>query len=338
MLKTLQAGRAIAAICVAAFHLSLMMGESRYGGIAVFREYTYFGSHGVDFFFVLSGFIILFAHSKDIGQPTAWKSYIYRRFIRLYPIYWLYTFVFVLMFAILGGAGAKLPSSIGDWVTSLSLIRFTDGAPPLPVAWTLFHELAFYAAFSFLILNRKLGLLVLGIFMLCSIAYFQYPTESARTAGNVYTAAYNLYFLLGMGAFCLYRTAGRGITEFIIGLCCSIAVIANFPLPANLSWLMLVIGFSFMLTGITKFEKTGNLHVPYLLVFIGDASYTIYLTHSNLEGALMKIASKAHLPTIIGTEATFLFVLVGTIALGCLAYRLIELPLLTALRKKHSKQ
>src|SRR5882762_91392 len=118
MLKALQAGRALAAISVAAFHLSLMMGLDRYGGQAVFREYTKLGNLGVDFFFVLSGFIILFAHVDDIGKSDAWGAYVYRRFVRLFPIYWLYTGTFVLLLALVGGTDAKMPTTLGDWITS----------------------------------------------------------------------------------------------------------------------------------------------------------------------------------------------------------------------------
>lgn len=103
MLKTLQAGRGIAAISVAAYHLSITMGNPRYGGNAAFQAYTNAGDRGVDFFFVLSGFIILFAHIADIGHPEACGRYAYRRFARLFPIYWLYTAIFVLLLFVVGG-------------------------------------------------------------------------------------------------------------------------------------------------------------------------------------------------------------------------------------------
>ena len=119
MLQTLQAGRALAAISVAAFHLSITMGVERYGGVPVFQEFTQHGSRGVDFFFVLSGFIILFAHVGDIDKPRAWGEYIYRRFVRLFPIYWLYTAGFVALLALGFGTQADMPTSVADWLTSL---------------------------------------------------------------------------------------------------------------------------------------------------------------------------------------------------------------------------
>jgi len=315
-----------------------MMGLNRYGGQAVFHEYTKLGNLGVDFFFVLSGFIILFAHVDDIGKSDAWGVYVYRRFVRLFPIYWLYTGTFVLLLALVGGTDAKMPTTLGDWITSLSLIRFTDGSPPLEVAWTLFHELAFYAVFSILILNYRAGLAAFGVFMFVSVFFYHYPPATARTPFNVYTAAYNLYFVFGMGAFWLYRRGGHGVAELILGIFLSTAALVTMPLPHDLSPLLTVFGFALVLAGATKLELSGHSYIPSFLGVIGDASYTIYLVHVSFEGVLLKIAMKAHLHQIIGAGATYIAVLTGTIALGCLAYFAIERPLLKTLRRTNERK
>ncbi|MGZ5201292.1 MAG: acyltransferase family protein [Telluria sp.] len=334
MIKTLQAGRALAAISVAAFHLSLNMGASRYGGTPVFRDVTQYGKHGVDFFFVLSGFIILFAHSRDIGHPSAWGNYLYRRFVRVYPIYWLYTLVFVLVLMVAGGTDASMPGNLPDWLTSLTLVRFTPVAPPLGQAWTLFHEVTFYAVFSVLILNRKLGLLALGAFMV--VAFVFYPAEAGelpRTAFNVYTSDYNLYFLCGMGAFLLYRKGGNGPAEALCGAAMAVVALAIAALPVPLARLLLASGLALMLSGLATLETTGRLGIQGWLAFAGDASYSIYLTHINVEGVLLKITARLHANALLGPHIVFFIVLAATIAAGCLAYVLAERPLLKLLRR-----
>ena len=337
MLQVLQAGRALAAISVAAFHLSIFMGLDRYGGNAVFRDFTSQGNRGVDFFFVLSGFIILFAHVHDIGKPAAWKEYAYRRFVRLYPIYWVYTGVFVLLLSLGLGTDAKYPSNAGDWLTSLTLIRFTDGAPPLLVAWTLFHEMAFYAAFSILILSKRIGIIVLSLAACVCLALYHFPETNDRNAFNVYTAAYNLYFLFGMGAYWLYKRGGRGIIEFVAGLCIALAAL-TISIPFDLSSIVLVAGFSLIVAGATKLEMAGYIKVPVFLAFIGNASYSLYLVHESLEGLLLKIARKTHFYDAAGPEVTYVVVLAATVALGCLTYALVEKPLLAALHRLHKKK
>ena len=333
MIKTLQAGRAIAALCVAAFHLSIMMGSPRYGGEEIFGAYTRQGNRGVDFFFVLSGFIILFAHFKDIGKPEALSNYIYRRFARLFPIYWLYTIVFVGLLAIVGGTDAKMPSGAIDWITSLTLIRFTDVTPPLPVAWTLFHEVAFYATFATLIFNRRLGVTAFLLVIVISIIFYDFPTQESNTPFNVYTSAYNLYFLFGMGAYWLYRRGGSGILEFTFGLVIFSLTIAEVLIPNQILPITMALGMALLLAAATKLEASGKIKLPNFIAIVGDASYTIYLTHLNFQGNILKFMKASKLQSIAGNEITYFIVLIGTIALGCLAYFLIEKPLLGFLRK-----
>lgn len=331
-IKTFQAGRALAALAVVVFHLSIMMGLPRYGGQAIYREFTQLGNRGVDFFFVLSGFIILFAHAGDLGQPVRWGHYAQRRFIRLFPIYWLYTGVYVLALSFTGGTDASMPGTWADWLTSLTLIRFTDANPPLGVAWTLFHELAFYAAFSVLIISRRAGVLALALFMGLALAFFHFPGETGRNAFTTYTAAYNLYFVFGMGAYGLYRRGGSGGPELLIGLVLAGWALFGMPGQFQAASMLLAFGLALLLAGAVKLESSGWLPIPAVLAFMGDASYSIYLTHVSLEGAWLKAAMKWHWHEHLGPEATFVVVLAGTVALGCLAYVMVEKPLLQALR------
>lgn len=332
-IKTLQAGRALAAISVAAFHLSLLMGNERYGGTEVFRDFTRHGNLGVDFFFVLSGFIILFAHAKDIGHPIRWREYLSRRFVRVFPVYWLYTAVFVALLLFGVGTDAKYPSGLQDWATSLTLIRFSDVSPPLEVAWTLFHEIAFYATFSLLLLSKRLGIVALGIFGLTCLAFYHIPPNTAYTAANVYSSGMNLHFFFGMGAFWLFKRGGAGVFEALIGTFV-VLVTGIFLIEHDISHLFLGLGFGLTLAGFSKMEIAGRIRVPALLGLVGDASYSIYLTHVSLEGALLKVINKLSIQTMLGNELTYALVLSMTIFLGTCAYLWVERPLLMALRKR----
>jgi exopolysaccharide production protein ExoZ len=337
VLNVLQAGRAIAATAVAAFHLSISMGLERYGGEAVFRDFTRYGDRGVDFFFILSGFIILFAHVGDIGRPQRWGEYVYRRFVRLFPIYWLYTagFCFLLLLGL--GTDARMPKELLDWITSLTLIRFSDATPPIPPAWTLFHELAFYAMFSLLILNKRLGIGAMAAWALVCVVLYHIPDNNERTPFNVYTAALNLWFLFGMGAYWLFRQPGRGLIEIIAGLVIATLAIAV-PWPPGFQPIILVLGLALLTAGAAKMERQGGIRVPYFLAYIGNASYTIYLAHLSLEGLLLKIAMQLSLIELLGATAVYLLVLAGTVGLGCLAYALVEKPMLEGLRRYRKRR
>jgi exopolysaccharide production protein ExoZ len=327
LLQSLQVARALAAGGVAAFHLSLMMGEDRYGGRAVFGEFTSRGNLGVDFFFVLSGFIILFAHAADIEKPGAWRDYLKRRIVRLYPVYWLYTGVFVALLAIIGGTDATAPTSAVDWLGTLTLVRFSAVMPPLPVTWSLFHEIAFYAMFLLLLINRTIGIAAFAVWALACAVFFHHLIDVTPTPWNAYTAACNLWFFFGMGACLLYWRLASGWWPAIAGLAI-VAFAATLNMDHKLWPLLLVTGFALAVAGIAKLEDAGWFSCPRWLVYVGNASYSIYLTHESLAGVLLKATIKTGAFKWLGGEAAYLLVLPATIALGCLAYATVERPLL----------
>lgn len=327
-LDSLQACRAVAAISVAAFHLSVMMGEPRYGGTSVFLSLTKHGYLGVDFFFVLSGFVIFFAHRADLGHPDRWGRYAWRRFARVFPIYWLYTAIFMLLVMAGVGTAAHVSTSPLDVLTTFTLLRFSDVTTPLPVAWSLFHEVAFYLLFSVAILNVRAGLAAFMLLIAACGLWFHNVYEGDLHALSVYTASCNLDLVLGVGACWLAGTRGRGLRE---------AVVAAVVL-AGASWLLshgsraasltLGIGFAFALVLLVKLERAGLLRVPRWVVALGNATYSIYLLHEAFSGLLLKLARSSHLQATLGPQLTYLLVLVAAILLGCAAYRLVERPMI----------
>ena len=85
---SLEAARALAAIVVVLLHAANLMNVPHFSGKVGMDGIFDFGYVGVDFFFVLSGFIITYVHFGDIGKPLTIARYLWRRFSRIYPIYW----------------------------------------------------------------------------------------------------------------------------------------------------------------------------------------------------------------------------------------------------------
>src|SRR4051812_16613211 len=90
-IHTLQAYRGLAALLVVFSHAQNIY--AKYGPSPGWPVLFQFGSAGVQFFFVLSGFIMLWVHAADIGRPAAAGKYFHKRFIRIYPIYWVATLI-----------------------------------------------------------------------------------------------------------------------------------------------------------------------------------------------------------------------------------------------------
>ncbi|QDA35802.1 acyltransferase (plasmid) [Paracoccus liaowanqingii] len=88
-LEVLQAGRAAATVLVVLYHANNFMLPLRlYDGDTAWQGFGW-GYGAVEFFFVLSGFIIARAHHSDVGQPVRILRFLYRRCIRILLMYWL---------------------------------------------------------------------------------------------------------------------------------------------------------------------------------------------------------------------------------------------------------
>jgi peptidoglycan/LPS O-acetylase OafA/YrhL len=88
-LAWVELGRGFAALAVVLYHASKLMKEAQYSGRPFAENLFGLGFLGVDFFFVLSGFIILHVHYADLGKPSAFARYGWRRLTRIFPTYWV---------------------------------------------------------------------------------------------------------------------------------------------------------------------------------------------------------------------------------------------------------
>jgi exopolysaccharide production protein ExoZ len=174
MYKSLQACRGFAALMVVFYHARGVIAQPRYFGESIFGDaFVFGGAAGVDFFFVLSGFIILWIHAADIGQPQRLGAYLTKRAIRIYPTYWI---IFAAVYAVAMVVPALRETMPGDaWTLVKSLLLVpqeasfagSTGAPVLTVAWSLQYEVVFYAFIALAIVSQRafLAALVLWAFV-----------------------------------------------------------------------------------------------------------------------------------------------------------------------------
>ncbi|PRD52188.1 peptidoglycan/LPS O-acetylase OafA/YrhL [Phyllobacterium myrsinacearum] len=337
-LKSLQQGRGLAAMAVVAFHLSLLLQEPRYLGKAILLDFTHRGNLGVDFFFVLSGFIIVFAHQGDIDHPRQVADYLMKRLIRLFPVYWLYTAIFCTLVGLGFGSAAIFPETSGNWISTIFLIRLDSFELPITPAWTLIHEAAFYLVFATLIFNRKLGVLVMVAWIIAGGIVFQYPNEGFRSPLTTYFSPLNFNFIIGMAAFYLWKTSRYQALKiaFPAGLALLVItyVIESNWLPYEYVQIAYAVSFGLLIAGAAAWEADGFPASRFrLLSLIGDASYTIYLTHLAFLGLIAKFLTKVSGLVPINSYVFYFVAFVAAVFSGCILYLFVERPLLKACRK-----
>src|SRR5436190_8095983 len=340
--QTLQFCRGLAAVLVLLFHATFV--SESFLNYDLLHGIFLFGSSGVDFFFVLSGFIIFWDHGEDLSHTEALRPYLRKRFIRIYPLYWV---VFFLLLPIYFGVPGNLHECLVLLKSFLLLPQVSN--PVVTVAWSLSSELFFYGLFGLAIyLSWRcmrvvviLWLLVTTFFWLAKLltyGTFQMPSHT----GFVFSS-YNLEFAMGYLAAVLagsirpYRCwwlAPIGLTLFLIsGL--------NEPFLHSLfgrrhSVLAYGLPSMLMVLGAVQWERRSIRTIPPYLLLPGEASYSIYLTHYALLDLFVRGSIASGLVALIGPGLVIALIIAATFTIGVMVHLFIENPMLARLRKKSS--
>ena len=328
-LHSLQAGRAFAAIAVLLLHADRIVGAPDFTGTNFAHFWFSGGRLGVDFFFALSGFIILHAHACDIGNPGRLGRYLMRRAVRIYPIYWV-----ILSLSIVGPLLLGRQLGFGELIQNYSLLDLYERPRLVTMAWTLFHEILFYLAFAALILNRWLGAIVFTAWLL-AIVWFQGRAGSPE----VITSQINLGFAAGMLAYlCVDRLPARAFVWPLIAGVAGLAYLVWATQAAKLEnppeGVLTAASCGLVVMGLAMADRAKAWAVPGSLVFLGAASYSIYLFQfAALSGAanvLLRLGGAQPWPPAISVGILVAF----GVAAGSATYWMIERPILRRARAK----
>ena len=200
---SVEAARGVAAILVVLVHGSSMLSGPRYFGTMPFDGLFRFAHAGVDFFFVLSGFIILYVHWSDLGDPAKFGRYVTRRFVRIFPVYWIVLFILGLILAV-SPTRDFYERNIVAVLSNTLLIPVSNHDTILGVAWTLEHEVLFYALFSLLFFARSVGWIVLSSW--AALILWNILTRNFSVfPGNFLFSMFNIHFFFGMAVAAALR-------------------------------------------------------------------------------------------------------------------------------------
>ncbi len=333
----IEAARGIAAFLVVIYHAARHVAQ--YSGDLPFGSISMFGHAGVDFFFVLSGFIIVFVHERDIGRPERIGRYLQRRFTRIFPLYWV---ALAMKVAILGLSTTRDIPGLGVVLVNASLVPIE--APIVGVAWTLQLEMLFYAVFLVLIANRAAGVALLLLWAALATSTLFGKRDWGAQAVNAFSSPYCLQFFMGMAAAWIVRRAELPSPRLVLW-----AGAAAFALAGTLENLGMMDGYeawparivygvsaTVALIGIVGTERQGLLRVPRALVWLGDASYAIYLFHLIAIGMVSQVLRGLGLRESVAPELQYLLLVAAGVVGGIVASRVIEKPLLALSRRLFS--
>lgn len=339
MFNLLQTGRGIAALAVVLHHATLS-GGFFYG--TAFGGFFIFGNIGVDFFFVLSGFIIYWSHRQDAEGIDAAITYMKKRFIRLYPPFILISLTMYLLYSNLPGM-SMATRNIG-LIPSFLLIPQPDQSPALSVAWTLMHELLFYAVFSIYFVRKEAFWVIFSAWAIVICVRPILAIESFWV--NFFFSMHNLEFIMGVLVAVLlpklsFVRRAVHVPILLVGaiIIGSFIVLRSSVFPESMAISTLYVGFGFALItlGLVLLEsQNASTHKfdSKFFVFLGAASYSIYLVHNPALSVLDRIAGRASaLIPSIPAELFFLVAVTAAVMLGVVYHLVWEKPVMGLARK-----
>jgi exopolysaccharide production protein ExoZ len=277
-----------------------------------------FGYVGVDFFFVLSGFIIYYTNYSRRSLPSWPRDYLESRLTRIYLPYLPIGCAVALVYGLF--PQVRHADSPWGWFSTLTLLP-SNAEPALHVAWTLQHEIIFYAVAFLLLWSRKI---LIGS-VLWAVAILALLPRGFMLQPGV--SPIDLEFLFGIAvAWAFINHSVRFHWALIVfGIA---SVVGFFAIGDRQYSVLLGLGFAAILLPVARLEAAGHLRVPAFWVLIGDASYAIYLIHVPLLSVVVRLFHGLH--PLVAAAA-------GIVASACggVAYHLLlEKPVLRLVRAR----
>lgn len=348
-LLSIQMYRAFAALAVVFFHAEHEVSRSlNIPNLvpALVTKYASVGGAGVDLFFVISGFIMMFIHFDDFGKSGTPKRFIENRLKRIVPNYWLLTTVAVAVLVFFPSVFHNNRTIDWSWVAASYLfVPWTSQAgisvPLLGLGWTLNYEMYFYVIFSILLFTNR----VTAIMLLCVIFL------GSVTLGEIFGHSGPLTKMLSSWL----------LLEFLAGCLLGIIFKSGFRITVGVAWIFVIIavivlaispagrndgnasGFQrFIFYGLPAMALIGSATLYHSvkpirqfqswLHVIGNSSYSLYLTHvfSLPFAALILNRLGIQLPWYLGLAVLVLF----SILVGLLFWMAFERPVQGLFRKR----
>jgi peptidoglycan/LPS O-acetylase OafA/YrhL len=345
-----QALRAVGALLVAWAHaIDEVQGSLGNPLQARFFYFENFGSSGLDIFFVISGFVVslVAARAANRDKESSGSSAVHflsRRITRIFPLFLMIT-AFLLARVLKAG---RLHEAKISWLPTLLLLPsfdFPASGPLLSLGWSLIFELYFYLLLAAFLLFTKRSVVRSTVTFLCGmvalglIAGFRHPLlifwMNPLILEFVFGCLIGLLFDRCSKANLSFGRLGLGLAALGVALLAATvftgygaASAATSILAGQDCWLRVAVwGLpSALLVGGVIFCAPAMRSVPArLLVFLGDASYSIYLCTIPALDVIRRFWRHFGSP---GADVGVFQGILSCVVAGVVCYLIVERPLM----------
>ncbi|PZM07374.1 acyltransferase family protein [Rhizobium tubonense] len=302
---SLDAMRGLAAFAVVVYHLQ--------------RPYAPSAYIAVDFFFVLSGFVIARAYGEKLASGMSVAEFMKARYLRLYPLFLLGSlYGLVQLLAHWQSSGVGAADLLASMVSTLFMLpspsfltrSATDLWPLYPLngpAWSLFWELTANLVFAitlFKLQTRSLVVVaVLSLVVLVASVFVHKTLDLGWEWRSIDGGLARVFFSFTLGMI-IYRLRsvhkiGRTVSTYFaiipIAAICAMLLLPTYSLKFALL-------FCILISPLIVFAGT-MLEVPprfqRVCIFLGYLSYPIYMCHRGFTEAYAYILRDVQLPPLV---------------------------------------
>ncbi len=354
-LSALTSIRFLAAFHIVLFHIGAMRGL--HWAPPGLRAFAGVGYVAVTLFFILSGFVLVYTYAdRALDLRQFWKA----RLARLYPVYLLALVLSLPSFLWMAAHPSLVPGLGLEWTSehlaltmTLVLTMMQSWVPQAAmgwnaVAWAVSTEIAFYAAFPFL-LRRLLrapgrGLWLVGglswlVSLSLTIAYVKIAPDHVVATSELCLPWLNALkfhplarlpeFVAGVACGCWFVRGGhssRLATPLVLGG--AVATLVTFACSGQIPYPVLHTGlltpaFAAIVCGVALRPRWLSVLESRWLTLLGESSYALYLLHGLFIGAFFYASGD---PTQVPTFGKALGATVAAVVFALLVLRFVEEP------------
>ena len=314
--------RGIAAVVVVLHHYLFIYGRdfNRQQLLPQVFEHGYFG---VELFFIISGFVIYYSISKSASI----KTFLLKRAIRLYPIYWIcliITFVAIQIFPLSVSRNTNFKEALLGLTMFNGLFKGVKSVDPS--YWSLLIEWFFYIMIAVVFaINKNKEKIKLFLWGWLVLILFYNLVYKIPVIGAFFNLRYGPLFIAGICFYYIYALNEQTFHNWLLLTASYVAAMVSLQdlyllFPAlTVIFLLVIVALHFNF----KFFQNS------MLLFLGKISYALYLIHQNLGFIIMELGHKAGIPFFISVIGALSI----SILIAFLLTNYIEQPISNKLKK-----
>ncbi|MEU6809196.1 acyltransferase [Streptomyces sp. NPDC046831] len=345
-LRALDGLRLLAALMVCLYHYAGKNGEvaaswhQSPGHLfpTLSRAATY-GSLGVQFFFVISGFVICMSSwGRTLGD------FFRSRVARLYPAYWV-------ALLLVGAASLALPVVLAplrpdEFLVNLTMLQQPMGVPRvLGVCWTLWVEMRFYVLFALCVIVKGVTYRRVVVFcVLWTLAGVLARVADTPLTDELVMRDHAPFFVGGLALYLIHRFGGDLLLWGIVGMSFLLgqryAVTAmwhpgmtgDFHRDPRVVQAIVLVAFAAVAVVALGWVRRADWR---WLTVAGALTYPFYLVHEHLGWFAIRVLYRG-----LGLDAhlTMALTVAGLLGLAWLVHRFVEKPFGPRLKRAMARQ